>query len=153
MAGSVRLLIPLLLCGVTLALAEDPADAGPRKRPRMRSDDGKPGDDTPSPQLENVRKAIEALTPEQRKRFQENFWRWANLTPEEKKSLRDRDEMRRKFMRDEVEAALKESGLQLDGERKAEFIKRYGEGRRQDRGAIARGNGRQAKAARARTRR
>ncbi len=133
MARSVRLLIPLLLCAATAGFvrADEPLDGPPHKRPRMKGDGGRPGDDAPSPQLDNVRRSIEALTPEQRKRFQENFWRWANLTPEEKKALRDRDEMRRKFIRDEVEAAMKEAGLDLEGERKAEFIRRYGAARRQ----------------------
>ena len=130
MAGSVRLLIPLLFCAVVApVLAEDKPCDPPRKKP-WKGESGRPFDGTPSPELENVRKAIEALTPEQRKRFQDNFWRWANLSPEEKKALRDRDEIRRKFMRDEVEAALKETGLQLEGERKEEFKKRYGEERR-----------------------
>ncbi|MDR3406178.1 MAG: hypothetical protein P4L99_27070 [Chthoniobacter sp.] len=82
------------------------------------------------PAYENVRKALEALTPEQRKRFQENFMRWANLSPEEKKALRDREEVRKKIIEQESEAAVQESGLPLDGERREQFIKRYGEGRR-----------------------
>jgi hypothetical protein len=130
MAGSLRILIPLLCCATAAsALAQDPPGETPRKKP-WKAEGGRPFDGTPSPELETVRKAIEALTPEQRKRFQENFWRWANLSPEEKKSLRDRAEVQRKFMRDEVEAALNDTGLQLDGERKAEFIRRYSEGRR-----------------------
>jgi hypothetical protein len=83
-----------------------------------------------SPEFEDVRKAIEALTPEQRKRFQENFWRWSNLSPEEKKALRDRDEMRRKRMAEEIEAAVRETGLDLDKDRHELFAKRYGEERR-----------------------
>lgn len=131
MAGSVRFLIPLLLGGAAASLlAQDPPGEPPRKRQWQKGEGGRSFDGTPSPELENVRKAIDALTPEQRKRFQENFWRWANLSPEEKKALRDRDEVRRKFMGDEVTAALKETGLQLDGERKAEFMKRYAEERR-----------------------
>jgi hypothetical protein len=98
--------------------------ATPEKKPR------KDRDATPSPEFENVRKAIDALTPEQRKRFQENFWRWANLSPEEKKALRDREEVRKKFMEQDVETAIQESGLQLDGDRRAQFIQRYGEERR-----------------------
>ncbi len=35
-----------------------------------------------SPEFDNVRKAIEALTPEQQKRFQENFVRRMNLAHE-----------------------------------------------------------------------
>jgi hypothetical protein len=127
MAGSVRLLIFLFCCAAASALAE-PGPCGSKRA--WKGEGGRHFEGTPSPELETVRKAIEALTPEQRKRFQDNFWRWANLPPEEKKALRDRDEIRRKFMRDEVEAALKESGLELEGERKSEFIKRYGEERK-----------------------
>jgi hypothetical protein len=136
MAGSVRLLTPLLcFASAAAVLAQDPSADGPRKRP-WKAEGERPFDGKPSPELENVRKAIEALTPEQRKRFQENFWRWANLPPEEKKSLRDRAEVQRKFMRDEVDAALQETGLQLDGERKVEFMKRYAEERRKIEGQL-----------------
>jgi hypothetical protein len=82
------------------------------------------------PAYENVRKALEALTPEQRKRFQENFMRWANLSPEEKKALREKEEVRKKLMEQETETALQESGLQLEGDRREQFIRRYSEGRR-----------------------
>lgn len=93
---------------------------------------GHPGDASPKgPAYENVRKALDALTPEQRKRFQENFWRWANLSPEEKKALRDREDIRKKAIEQETEAALQQAGLtSLEGERREQFIKRYGEGRR-----------------------
>ena len=83
-----------------------------------------------SPEFDNVRKAIEALTPEQQKRFRENFVRWMNLSPEEKRALRDRDELRRKRMSEETERAMAQAGLQLDGERRARFSKRYAEERR-----------------------
>jgi hypothetical protein len=82
------------------------------------------------PAYENVRKALEALTPDQRKKFQENFWRWANLSPEEKKALRDREDIRKKAIETETDAAIQQSGLTLDGERREQFVKRYSEGRR-----------------------
>lgn len=95
-------------------LAEHPADAGPK-----------------GPAYENVRKALDALTPDQRKKFQENFLRWANLSPEEKKALRDREEIRKKAIEQETEAALQQAGLtSLEGERREQFMKRYSEGRR-----------------------
>ena len=98
------------------------------KRPWLA---GRPGDGGANgPAFENVRKALEALTPEQRKRFQENLVRWANLSPEEKKALRDKEEVRKKLVEQETDAAIQESGLQLEGERRELFIKRYGEGRR-----------------------
>ncbi len=97
---------------------------------------GTPGLDRPphngamSPEFENVRKALEALTPEQRKRFQENFLRWANLPPEKKEALREREDFRRKRMAEDIDAAIREAGLDLDKERRELFVKRYGEERR-----------------------
>lgn len=83
-----------------------------------------------SPELENVRKAIEALTPEQRKHFRENFVRWMNLTPEERSALREKEDVRHQRMAEEVEAALQQTGLQLEPGRRAQFAKRYAEERR-----------------------
>lgn len=83
-----------------------------------------------SPELENVRKAIEALTPEQRQRFKENFLRWSNLSPEEKKSLRDRNETRHKRMAEDIEHAVRESGLTLDATQRETFARRYAQERR-----------------------
>src|SRR5260221_10864277 len=134
MAGSFRLLIALALWAPgASAFGQAPASSPPaKKQPGAWLGGGHkpPFEGTPSPEFENVRRALEALTPEQRKRFQENLWRWANLSPEEKKALLDREEMRKKFMQQEVETAIQESGLQLDGERRQQFIKRYGEERR-----------------------
>ena len=129
MARHLRLLIAAsACCAFSGALAEAPAPGKdgphePGKRSHKRDFDR-------SPEMENVRKAIEALTPEQRERFTENLMRWSQLPPEEKKSLRDREEVRKKFMTQELDTAIAESGLQLDDERRAQFIKRYGEERR-----------------------
>jgi hypothetical protein len=84
----------------------------------------------PNPAMENVRRALQGLTPEQRKRFEENFVRWSNLSPAEKKILAEREEVRKKFIEQEVAMAITESGLQLEGERRQQFIRRYGEERR-----------------------
>jgi len=88
------------------------------------------GEGPKGPAFENSRRALEGLTPEQRKRFQENFQRWANLSPEEKKALREREAVRKKFMEQELDAAIQESGLQFDPERREQFVKRYTEERR-----------------------
>jgi hypothetical protein len=132
MARSIVAVIAVILAWGNAVWAEPTpnaqAGAPPWKRDGQR--ERRAFDGTPSPEFENVRKALDALTPEQRKRFQENFLRWANLPPEEKKALRDREEMRKKFMEQEVQAALQESGLQLEGERREQFVKRYGEERK-----------------------
>jgi hypothetical protein len=112
------------------ARAEPPHDADPRAdTPPQKQNQGKRRG-AMSPEFENVRKALEALTPEQRKRFQENFVRWSNMPPEAKKALRDRDEFRRKKMAEDIEAAVRESGLVLDKERREHFAKRYAQERR-----------------------
>ena len=79
--------------------------------------------------FENVRRALDALTPDQRKRFQENFLRWSNLSPEEKKSLADREIFRRKKIAEDIDAALREAGLELDPGRRELFARRYGDER------------------------
>jgi hypothetical protein len=82
------------------------------------------------PEFENVRKALNALNPEQLKRFQQNFHRWSNLSPEEKKLLRDRESFQRQKMAEETQAALASTGLTLDEDAKIRFFKRYSEERR-----------------------
>lgn len=131
MAGK-YLLICLSALTLTSALAQEPATTDPKEEKKNRQwwATKKDKDATPSPEFDNVRKAIDALSPEQKKRFQENFWRWTNLSPEEKKSLRDREEVRKKVVQQEIEAALQESGLQLQGQRRNQFAKRYAEERR-----------------------
>jgi hypothetical protein len=112
-----------------LAWGADPAPGTPPEKKKRKEQEPAP---TPaSPEFDNVRRALDALTPDQRKRFQENFWRWANLSPEEKKALREREDQRKKIIEQDVQAALQEAGLQnLDGEQRKQFAQRYGEERR-----------------------
>jgi hypothetical protein len=122
MAGKQRLLTILVMAAVaSCAFGQDTQEQPGPKRLKGKMN---------SPELENVKKAIEALTPEQRKRFQDNFAKWANLSPEEKRALRDRDEVRRKRMVQDVERAIQTAGLQLTPEQRAQFAKRYAEERR-----------------------
>jgi len=87
--------------------------------------DGEPG----RPEFENVRRAMESLTPEQRQRFKENLVRWMNLPPDEKRALRDREEQRREKVAVEIDAAVKESGLILTPLQREQFARRYSEER------------------------
>jgi hypothetical protein len=135
--GSDLLTAGAVLLSTVVVFAEDPGPAAtPDQKPR-----GKRGDEAPmsprrpnggpmSPEFQNARRALEALTPEQRQRFIENFKRWSNLPPEEKKALADRELVRRKKIAEEVNQALAETNLDLTGERRALFAKRYGEERR-----------------------
>ena len=102
---------------------DKPPEAG---SPALR----RPGAGAMAPEFGNVRRALEALTPEQRQRFVENLKRWSNLPPEEKKALADRDGFRRKKMTEDIDAAIGNAGLALEGERRALFAKRYVDERR-----------------------
>jgi uncharacterized membrane protein YccC len=123
----------LIVTGAFASVSGQTPEAGglPRegKRPWLagRPGEGRVGENAA---FENVRRALEALTPEQRKRFQENLVRWANMSPEEKKALREREETRKQTIEQETNAAIQESGLQLDADRREQFVKRYTEGRR-----------------------
>lgn len=136
MARRLHLLICLSLCAAgSFARAETPTPP-PGTSPTKKADNAwKKGrklsfDGTPTPEFDNVSRALNALTPAQRKRFEENFIRWANLAPDEKKALLDREQLRKRMMEKEVEMALQESGLQLAGERRQVFVQRYSEERR-----------------------
>lgn len=129
MAGQFRALILAGLAWAGAAIAQDPPQAdkpaeAPSPAPR------RPGAGPLGQEFGNARRALEALTPEQRQRFVENLKRWSNLPPEEKKSLADRDGFRRKKMTEEIDTAISETGLTLEGDRRATFAKRYAEERR-----------------------
>ncbi|MGV3532393.1 MAG: hypothetical protein ACO1QR_08485 [Chthoniobacteraceae bacterium] len=137
MARFDRVLISVLAFAIAGAsgIAQERSSQAPEGEKREKSEGGAgkkhhDGKRKMSPEMQNVRRAIEALSPEQRKRFEENFHKWANLSPEEKKALRDRDEMRRKRMTEDIQEALAKTGLSLTDEQKAQFARRYAEERR-----------------------
>ncbi|MDB6171849.1 MAG: hypothetical protein JWL59_1160 [Chthoniobacteraceae bacterium] len=112
-------------CPAGMAQSQEPAQSVAPEVPRNPKRSG-----PMSPEIQNAQRALEALTPEQLKKFQENFLRWSNLPPEEKKSLRDQDEFRRKKMVEDIESVMREAGLELTKEKRQEFIKRYAQERR-----------------------
>ena len=72
-----------VLLSAAVVLAEDPGPAAPPdQKPRGKRG---PNAGPMSPEFQNARRALEALSPEQRQRFIENFKRWSNLPPEEKR--------------------------------------------------------------------
>lgn len=133
MARSKRILI-LTLSTLLAACIAGPAWAEEKKAEKTSEEKAerrlRKRNEPPSPEFDNVRRAIDALTPEQRKKFQENFIRWSNLPPDEKRALRDRDEMRRRRIANEIEEAMAESGLSLDEAQKKAFTMRYIEERK-----------------------
>ncbi len=148
-------LVALISCGSWLANAQTPAestrpsatpketinDSAPPRRPGFSPGGGggggggerhRPNNGSEDQEkFQNVRRALEALTPEQRKRFQENFQRWSNFSPEDKKALSDRESFRHRKMAEDIEQAIKSTNLELAPEQRALFVKRYTEERHQ----------------------
>jgi hypothetical protein len=70
------------------------------------------------------------MPPEDRKIFQKNAERWMKMGPDERKVLREREQAYRARVKLEVDAALRDSGLRLEGEKREQFEQRYLQERR-----------------------
>src|SRR5438552_9115462 len=82
------------------------------------------------PSAKSVREGWTALPPAERQTFQRNAERWMRMSPAERDLLRARENWRREQIRRETEAALRESGLSLDPQRRDLFESRYMQERR-----------------------
>ena len=71
-----------------------------------------------------------ALPPEARQNFRRNAERWMRMSPEEQNVMRQRENLRREKIQRETEAALRESGLHLNSQERAQFESRYMQERR-----------------------
>jgi len=83
-----------------------------------------------APNLNNPRDRWIAMPPEDRQIFRRNAERWMQMGPEERKLMREREKAYRDRVKIEVDAALRDSGLHLEGEKRAQFEQRYLQERR-----------------------
>ncbi len=95
-------------------LAQDPA---PKVVPREAA----PQLTAPAPAAARLRD----MSPEDRQRFQENIERWKQMPPEERREWRTREGWRQERLRREADEALRDSGLQLEAERRRQYEQRY----------------------------
>jgi hypothetical protein len=70
------------------------------------------------------------MPPGARQNFQRNAERWLRMSPEERNVMRQRENLRRETIRRETEAALRDSGLRLSPQERAQFESRYIQERR-----------------------
>ena len=70
------------------------------------------------------------MPPGARQNFQRNAERWLRMSPAERNVLRQRENLRRETIRRETDAALRDSGLQLNAQQRAQFESRYIQERR-----------------------
>jgi hypothetical protein len=88
------------------------------------------------PDAEKAREAFRNMTPEERENWTKRFREWAEMPPEKKKSLADREEYFRRKIREDIDAALLKTGLTLDEEQKKLFSQRYLDERRKIESAL-----------------
>lgn len=70
------------------------------------------------------------LSPEDQQTFRKNAERWLQMSPEERKLMRDREQLRRERIKTEADAVLRDSGLRLDPSKRDLFQERYLDERR-----------------------
>jgi hypothetical protein len=82
------------------------------------------------PPNQGIRERWLALPPEARQNFQRNAERWMQMSPEERNVMRQRENLRRETIKRETETALRDSGLRLNPQERAQFESRYIQERR-----------------------
>jgi hypothetical protein len=108
----------------------DLAQAQPQRPNGRRAGSGSgagPGRHPPGP---TIRERWLSLPPAERQIFQRNAERWMRMSPQERQIMRERENLRRERIRHETEAALRDSGLLLDQQKRDLFESRYMQERR-----------------------
>ena len=82
------------------------------------------------PSAQSVRERWLAMPPDARQNFQRNAQIWSQMSPEQRNLMRQRETMRRQSITREADAAVRDSGLQLNSQQRAQFESRYIQERR-----------------------
>ena len=83
-----------------------------------------------APSGQSVRERWLAMPPDARQNFQRNAQLWMQMSPEQRNLMRQRETMRRQLITREADAAVRDSGLQLNSQERARFESRYIQERR-----------------------
>src|SRR5215211_1979796 len=109
------------------------------RRPQMAAPHGPPQNQPhgpPSGQLhgapsgQSVKDRWLAMPPDARQNFRRNADLWMRMTPEQRNLMRQRENIRRQTITREADAAVRDSGLQLNPQERARFESRYIQERR-----------------------
>lgn len=127
------------------------AATSPKPEDRSRTDDGKDSDRKDrdwkegdhkddgrrhrgsvfsGPDADKAREAFRNMSPEERERWTKRIREWAEMPPEKKKSLADREEFFRKKIKEDIDAAIQKTGLTLNEDQTKLFAERYLDERR-----------------------
>ena len=77
------------------------------------------------PPAQSVRERWLAMPPDARQNFRRNAELWMQMTPQQRNLMRQRENMRRQIITREADAAVRDSGLQLNPQERARFESRY----------------------------
>ena len=83
-----------------------------------------------APSGQSVRDRWLAMPPDARQNFQRNAQLWMQMTPEQRNLMRQRENTRRQILTRDADAAVRDSGLQLNPQERARFESRYIQERR-----------------------
>src|SRR5947208_7005417 len=106
-----------------------PSIAAPHGPPPGQSH-GQPAGQVHGPSAQSVRDRWLAMPPEAQQNFRRNAELWMQMTPEQRNLMRQRESMRRQTMTREADAAVRDSGLRLSPQERAQFESRYIQERR-----------------------
>jgi hypothetical protein len=70
------------------------------------------------------------MPPDARQNFRRNAEVWMQMTPEQRNLMRQRENVRRQIITRDADAAVRDSGLQLNPQQRAQFESRYIQERR-----------------------
>ena len=116
-----------------------PPMAAPRGPAQMAAPHGPPAGQPHGPpsgqpngpaSRQSVRDRWLAMPPDARQNFQRNAELWMQMTPEQRNLMRQRENMRRQILTHDADAAVRDSGLQLNSQERARFESRYIQERR-----------------------
>src|SRR5215475_6850322 len=133
-------LVALALCSAVAQAQPQQQHRGPVSRPPpMAAPHGPPpnqahgppsGQPQGGPSGQSVRERWLAMPPDARQNFQRNAQLWMQMSPEQRNLMRQRETMRRQIITREADAAVRDSGLQLNQQERARFESRYIQERR-----------------------
>src|SRR5437867_6643660 len=106
-----------------------PPMAAPHEPPPSQPH-GPPSGQPRGPSGQSVRERWLAMPPDARQNFRRNAELWMQMTPEQRNLMRQRENMRRQIMTREADTAVRDSGLQLSPQERAQFESRYIQERR-----------------------
>src|SRR6266496_1337570 len=83
-----------------------------------------------APSGQSIKERWLAMPPDARQNFRRNADLWMQMTPEQRNVMRQRENVRRQIITRDADAAVRDSGLQLNPQERARFESRYIQERR-----------------------